>query len=429
VLGSTTILITIYAARDIYGFFTPLTALAVMFLSTAFVALVSVKYNNRPLALASLVLAGVAPLLTNAPGPDYIGLFAYLLVVIVGAVWITTLTGRRELTTAALAIVVFYSLPHLVGYASKDSGDLLLFAFAFAAIFFITNMLGILKQQGKDILPDLVTAAANGLLLLSWIMVAAQDEWKSLIISAWMIVFAVGAFSIFRITQRREPFYIYAGIGIAMLAAATSAELQGATLTIAYTIESGIIALIAYSLLKDIGVAERISLLLLGPVILSLEKVFNYSRTARGLNQDFFVLIVLSLTFLGLASYFLHLVKKTDDDASKSLNITLFVVGSFYAFALLWNYLDAYLQADNVAVIISLVVYTIVGLISYFYGIMKESNPLRYYGGVLIGLVVGRLLLIDIQQMELTAKIITFFIIGVLLISTAFLGKTRKNKA
>jgi uncharacterized membrane protein len=45
VLGSTTILLTIFAAREIYGFFTPLSALAVMFLSTAFVALASVKYK------------------------------------------------------------------------------------------------------------------------------------------------------------------------------------------------------------------------------------------------------------------------------------------------------------------------------------------------------------------------------------------------
>ena len=57
VLGSTTILLTIFAARTVYGFFTPLSALIVMFLSTAFVALASVKYNSRALSLLSLTLA------------------------------------------------------------------------------------------------------------------------------------------------------------------------------------------------------------------------------------------------------------------------------------------------------------------------------------------------------------------------------------
>lgn len=77
VLGSTTVLLTLFAARELYGFFTPLSALVVMFLSTAFVAFVSVRYKNRSLALASLILAGVAPLLTNSPAPDYVGLFPY----------------------------------------------------------------------------------------------------------------------------------------------------------------------------------------------------------------------------------------------------------------------------------------------------------------------------------------------------------------
>src|SRR3989338_1343977 len=222
VLGSTTILLTIFAAREVYGFFTPLSALVVMFLSTALVALASVKYNNRILALVSLILAGIAPLLTSAPTSNYIGLFSYLFVVILGAIWIVALTGRRELTTVALLLIAVYSVPHLFS-TSADTGTLLLFAYAFAAVFFLTNTAGILKLKDKEIVPDLITAAGNGLFLLVWIMSAAEDEWKSLIIAEWMVMFAVGEFLIFKITQRREPFYVYACIGIAMLAAATSA--------------------------------------------------------------------------------------------------------------------------------------------------------------------------------------------------------------
>ncbi|MEK7066486.1 MAG: DUF2339 domain-containing protein, partial [Patescibacteria group bacterium] len=293
VLGSTTILLTIFAAREVYGFFTPLSALAVMFLSTAFVALASVKYNSRSLGLASLSLAGIAPLLTNSPSQDYIGLFAYLFVVVLGAIWVGALTRRHELTAAALILIGFYSLQHLFSLTSKDADILLLFAYAFSSVFFLANTVGILKLKGKEIIPDLVTAAGNGLFLLAWIMKYAQDEWKSLIISAWMIVFSVGAFLIFRITKRREPLFIYAGVGIAMLAAATSAELKGATLTIAYIIESGIISLIAYSILRDKKIAERISLLLIGPMILSFESITSRAWSIDFIHKDFFVLLIL----------------------------------------------------------------------------------------------------------------------------------------
>jgi len=429
VLGSTTILLTIFAAREIYDFFTPLSALIVMFLSTAFVALASVRYNNRALALASLILASIAPLLTNAPTTDYVGLFSYLFVVTLGAIWIVALTGRRELTTAALVMITLYSLPHLASFTSADKGTLLLFAYAFAAVFFLTNTAGILKLKDKEIIPDLVTAAGNGLFLLSWIMIAAQDEWKSLIISAWMIVFAVGAFLIFRITQRREPFYIYAGVGIAMLVAATSAELKGATLTIAYAIESGIISLIAYAILRDIKIAERISLLLIGPVILSVSSITSRAWLTSVIHKDFFVLLILALTLLGLGAFFLRRVKEVEDKDPKQLNATLLVVGSAYAYILLWLSLHAGLHNDNTAVMVSLVVYTIIGLICYFYGLANGGNGLRLYGGALVGFVVGRLILVDVWRMEIAGRIVTFFLIGALLVSTAFLGRKRQNKS
>lgn len=429
VLGSTTILLTIFAAREIYDFFTPLSALIVMFLSTAFVALASVRYNNRALALASLILASIAPLLTNAPTTDYVGLFSYLFVVTLGAIWIVALTGRRELTTAALVMITLYSLPHLSSITSADKGTLLLFAYAFAAVFFLTNTAGILKLKDKEIIPDLVAAAGNGLFLLSWIMIAAQDEWKSLIISAWMIVFAVGAFLIFRITQRREPFYVYAGIGIAMLAAATSAELKGSTLTIAYTIESGIISLIAYTILRDIKTAERVSLLLIGPAILSVGSLTSRAWLTSVIHKDFFVLLILALTLLGLGAFFLKRVKEVEEKEPKQLNATLLIVGSFYTYALLWLSLHAGLQNDNTAVMISLVVYTIIGLICYFYGLANGKNGLRLYGGALVGFVVGRLILVDVWRMEIAGRIVTFFLIGALLVSTAFLGRKRQNKS
>ncbi len=427
ILGSTTILITIFAARELYGFFTPLSALAVMFLSTAFVALASVKYNDRNFALASLVLAGIAPLLTNAPSPNYIELYLYLFVVIVGAIWIVFLTGRRELTFAALLLITFYSFPHFMSSTSADKDILLLLAYAFTAVFFLTNTVGILKLKTKEIIPDLVTASGNGLFLLAWIMVAAPDDWKSLIISAWMIVFTVGAFLIFKVTQKREPFYVYAGVGVMMLAAATAVELKGAALTIAYTIQSGAIALIAYKFLKDIKIAERISLLLIIPAVLSFQSVISPAWRESVINKDFFVLLIIGLTFLGIGLFFSRYIRKTEDEESEKINTILLVVGSAYLYILLWLSLHAGIQNNNIAVMISLLVYTVVGLISYFYGIKIKNDLFRFYGGALVGIVICRLFLVDIWKMEMSGRIITFFLIGALLVSTAFLGRQKQN--
>ncbi len=427
VLGSTTILLTIFAAREVYDFFTPFTALVVIFLSTAFIALASVKYNNRALALASLILAGIAPLFISASSSNYIWLFSYLFVVILGAIWITALTGRRELTTAALILIFFYSLPHFSFLNSTDTGSLLLFAYAFATVFFLTNTAAILKLKGKEIIPDLVTAAGNGLFLLTWIMVAAPDEWKSLIISLWMVIFGVGAFWVFKATKRREPFYVYAGVGIAMLAAATSAELSGAMLTIAYIIEGGIIAFITYLILRDIRIAERISLLLIVPIILSIKSIDSLSWKTGVIHEDFFVFLILGLTLLGLGFFFLPRVREIKDKESQQINSALLIVGSIYFYVLLWLSLHAGLESDNIAVMISLVIYITIGLFFYFSKLAIEKKIIRIYGVALIGFVIARLLLVDIWRMELSGRIIIFFLIGALLASTAFIRRKKKK--
>lgn len=426
VLGSTVILLTVFAAREIYGFFTPLSALVIMFMSAAFVALASVKYNNRLLALASLVLASLAPLLTNSPMPNYVSLFSYLLIVVLGTTWVVVLTGRRELTAASLIIVAFYSLPHILHSVPSDKGALLLFAYAFAAVFFLTNTAGILKLKGKDIVPDLVSAAGNGLLLLAWIMAAAPDEWKSLIIVAWMIVFVVGAFLTFRITMRHESFYTYAGIAIAMLGAATAAELDGAALTIAYTIECVVTSFVAYAILKDIKIAQKLGLLLIGPATLSVQSILSSAWRTSVVNDDFFVLLILATAFLSLGAFSLYRLRGVEEEEPHKLGAALLVIGSIYAYALIWLSLHAGLRNDSTAVMISLIIYTVIGLICYFYGLFKQHRGLRLYGGIIVGLVVGRLLLVEVWRMELTGRITTFFIIGTLLISTAFLRKRKQ---
>ena len=426
VLGSTVVLLTVFAAREVYGFFTPTSALFVMFLSTVFVALASVKYKSESLALSGLILAGIAPLLTNSTTTNYIGLFSYLFAVIVGAVWVVFLTGGRRLTLAALILVTFYSLPHILQFVTTDNGTLLIFAYAFTVVFFITNTMGILKLKDKEIVPDLITAMGNGLFVLIWIISVAQDEWKSLIIALWMIIFTVGAFLIFKATQRKEPFYVYAGVGIAMLATATAVELKGIALTIAYIVEAGIIPLITYLVLNEIKLAERMSLLLIGPIVLSISSITSSSWSRGVIHEDFFVILLLSVTMLGLGLFFLNSYPKEGGIESQKPSPLLLIAGSIYAYILLWLSLHAGLNNDSTAVMISLFIYTVIGVSAYFYGLKNGLNTVRLYGGVLFGLVVVRILLVDVWSMELSEKIIMFFLIGVLLVSTAFLGKGKK---
>ena len=428
VLGSTIVLLTIYAAREIYDFFTPLTALALMFLSCIFVALASVKYKSKSLSLSSLILAGIAPLLTNSPTNDYVALFTYLIVVIIGTVWIVVVTHQRELTLAALIMIAAYSVPHLMGIVSSDRELLLLYIFAISAIFFITNTIGLLKPALESVKADLLTASGNGLLLVVWIMIV-MDEWESLMISVWMVVFIVAAFIIYYLTRKVEPFYVYTGVGLGMLAAATASELSGAILTIAYTIETAIVVFLAYVFLKNIQLVRNLSFLFIGPVILSFSSIISRNWNIAVFHKDFFVLFILSLVLFIVGLFVSINEKKTIKNESQEdfFDKGLIVIASIYAYILIWLSFGAAIKNTDTAVMLSLLIYTIIGIIVYFYGKSKSEKYLVVYGGLLLGFVVARLLIIDVWKMELAGRIVTFFIIGALMMGTAFLGRKKER--
>ena len=428
-LGATVILLTTYAARIIYDFFTPGSALVLMFVVSAFVAFLSGIYSRKQLGVAAVGLAGFAPILAHSPTSDFVALFSYLLVVVLGATWIVAWKGFREIVLTAFIVVAIYSFPPLFGLSSANLPTLLLFAYLFAAIFYLTNTVGLLKLSGKAARADLLAAAGNALLLVVWVYRAAPNEWQSIVLSGWAAAFVFGAYLIFKGTQRKEPLLLYAAIGIGYIAAATAIELSGAALAIAYTLESAAVALALWGITRNVTLAQKSSLLLIGPAIISTNSIFGSEWQYGVFNKDFFVLAILSITFFSLAATFRKPALLANSEETKSGNSALFVFGSIYAYVLLWLSLHAALpQSPDLAVMISLLVYTVIGIYAYLSGVAKDDKAIRAYGGVLLAFVVGRLLIIDVWQMELTGKIITFFIIGALLMSTAFLGRKKKTE-
>ncbi len=428
VLGSTVVLVTIFAARSLYDMFTPATGLLVMFLSIVFVALASVKYRSATMSLASLILAGGAPLLTNSDLGNYIGLFSYLFVVVLGMIWIVAITKRRELITASLLMVVFYSLPYLLSHRLADYGALLLFVYAFTTLFFISHTISLLKSEGKAMGADLFTAFANGLFLLAWILIGVNNEWQSIFIAAWMIVFSVGAFVIYKVTNKKEPFYVYTSVVLIMLATATAVELNGAALTIAYTIESLAISVVAYLMTRDLEGSEKLGWLMVGPMFLSFISLENYNYSIYVFDRDFWVLFILGLALLLVGLFFSAAWKKSEKHKSSITNVTTIIVGTIYFYLLIWLVLHKINLSDDIASMVALVIYTVCGLGAYFYGRTHDHKATRFYGAGLLMFVVIRLLFVEVAQMELFGKIITFFVIGILLMSTAFLGRKKTVK-
>jgi hypothetical protein len=350
------------------------------------------------------------------------------MLVVLGSLWVVYLRGWSALTLTAFCIVFFYGLPYLSGVASGDQDITLLFSFLFVALFFIANILGLIaNENAENKKAHIAVALGTGIYLILWITAVAPHEWQSLLYVAWMLVFSVGSYLVYRVVESRVPFYIYGGTSLVLLAAATAAELSGPVLTIAYTVEVAVLVLLAFRVLRNLHTTAVLSMLFSVPILLSLQS-FGSATWHRGvLHDDFFVLLVLgaTLAFIGRFMYEKNIGARGDEGAvAKALMGT----GALYGLALIWLVLHVpTVVGGETATMFALIIYTVIGLVVHIAGKREGSRGLAQSGGILLGFVVLRLLLVEVWNMELSGKIITFLVVGLLLMSTAFIKRQKST--
>jgi uncharacterized membrane protein len=433
VLGSTTILLTIWAARTVYDFFTPSTALAVMLLSVAFVAFVSIKYQSQRLAIASVILAGIAPLLTSTPDQPIPVLFSYLFVVATGTLWVTIMTSWRYLQLCTLGIVFLYSVPYYTQPPHEDAGVALLFSFLFTGLFMLSSATVLISKPFLRSVYDQVIVGVAGLFLILWIYAVAPEHWESVLFAVWAIVYATAGYLIFYISKYKESFYIFSGVALVYIVAATVAAFDEETLVIALTLEAMLTPIMAYLITRRHLLLTNLSLLMAGPVFISFPSIIDSKWAFSVPIKEFAVLLVLTVSFIVLGSYVLHIFQQGHKENKKALfgmvdtGIAHLIAGGVYGLVLIWLVSHGALYDNyDLGTLVSLIIYTILGILLYVVGHLKEWAKLRLAGAILVGGVILRLLFADVWDMEVSLRIVTFTVIGILLLGTAFIEK--KNK-
>lgn len=441
VLGASTVLMTVFAARSLYDFFTPLSAMMIMFFASAFVGLASVKFRMRSLAFMGLLLASCVPLLVASGVRNDVGLFTYLFLVTLGVLWVVVLTGWRDLVIAALTMMTLYSVPFWSTRNPHEFDTLTLLAFGFVVVFFIANIFAFVRAKDGANRGDVIGAVWTGLFLIFWTLTGVGRELQSLMLAFWTVAFSAAAFLLYTYTGNRKPLLAYAAVGVLLLGVATARELDGAVLTIVFTLEAFVVTFLSYALLRDRSMTKMVSGLFVIPAVLSLRSIASYpvfDRPSYGFmgntthtpffHEHFFALLVLTAAFLLLGYLFSRVRIEDGTDTTKNVSLHQFyiILGSAYGYILLWLAVHEIMPADS-ATMVALTCYTLIGLAAYLHGRMHDLRAFRIYGGVLLGFVVGRLFLVEVWNMELIGKIITFVLIGTLLMSTAFFGRKRSS--
>lgn len=444
ILAVAIILSTIYYASYVYGFFNEFISLVAVLITAAYVNVVALQHNLKSLSVVGLVISASAPLFANTNSADYVFLFSYLTVISVAHLWIMKYKNWRFLGSIASLVILLYSAVYFIDNAfnnSVNSDGLIVTSIVagLSLLFLVTNVLNITKFKEDPKVSDGMLAVLTGILVSLWVFfdpiitsLASSTDVQSLLLAVWMIIFAIGSYFVFIKNKNLSYFYIYSAVSIVFLVIITSLQLDGAVLTFAYIFESAIISLVGYAVTSKLEIGYKLSSLMIIPSFITLQSFFSSSWRTSVFNEDFAIILSMSIVLLGVG-YFYTVVKEEENEGYLSgINLMphtiMIIAGTLFMYGLIWISLMSFYNGAQIAILIALTIYTIVGLSSYIYGKVDSRVVFKNYGLFLLVLVIARLLLVDIWNMDAIMKVATFSIIGVMFIATSFIKSDEKER-
>ncbi len=433
-LGAGIILVSIYAAQYVYkGMFPPVHALVLVIGVTA--ALAYISYANKTIRLAALglLVGGAAPLLIGFETANILGLFSYLFCLVIGTVWLVRITGWRKLTILSLIIIWMYSAPWLS--SSLSPSELLYMRFGavtFTALFYLLSLAAFVVDRTTK-REDIAIAFLVALYSFHWVVTIVPSHWQSMTFAALAISFMLGSLAIFRIHRIAQPTYLYTAVAIGFLIAATVKQFNGALLGNMLATEAFALTIYADRVLGKKFLTGICTLYVL-PLILSIDLLANFQYTLP--HQ-------LSLIYIGISLYtggaYLLWYKNSKDSTINSLAKLIFIAAGIYTLIYIWIAMPYYMGYRFVvtvnydtnllaARVITLILYAAAGVGLNLYGTQQNHLRTRQFGFGLVLFVIGRLIIVEIWDMMLGARIVTFFAIGIILVTSVFFRRLKNEK-
>jgi hypothetical protein len=218
-------------------------------------------------------------------------------------------------------------------------------------------------------------------------------------------------------------------VGAVNLFASAAALMTGALLTCVWTAIAFSLTLVLYALTKKQNLAVAGAICFVFPIVRSFEHMTASSWDTGFIHGDALALLLIGTALIALGALVRNPASQKGTTVRTHIfgvDFTMFTLGSIYYAMILWLAAPS-LVGHDFAVMTVLVIYTLVGLGFYLTGRLSQSIESTVYGSLLLGFVVLRLLFVDVWQMELSGRVVTFLLIGALLMATAFVGRSRKQ--
>ncbi len=424
--GAAIILLVSNIAQRSYGLISAEVAFSLMFITIVFVTFAAMKLNSRNLAAYSVFLFFIIPSLIRTQSTSFYHLFGYFLIITLGTLWVVYIKKWHTILFEIFILIFFFSLETLTVYYGAIDLPKVFFMYIFALLFLIIS-LSVLsqfdeKEYKEKSLTYLALSLMNVIFILIWTTNGIQDNLQILLLMIWAALFLIGGFLVFLQTQKQIPFIIYGISAMLFIGIATALKLEEETLFLAFSLEA-MLAVIGTTLItRKANSVIVTSFLFLIPTFLSIEAISSYKWSHSIFFTQAISLYVYIFILIITSSFIIKYIKEERDKIQKIVKMARGLVIT-YGLILIWLVPGAFFPKTT-STVISLLIYTILGLVLYFTSDFHYRKNRHELGILILSGVILHLLFIDIWSLKLTGRIVVFVLIGMALISTAFQQKS-----
>ncbi len=423
-IGAIVVIMTTYVAQlpsEDFNVFDPYFATLLMFLTTVCIALTSYVYERAPLAHVGLCIAAFVPVLTGTVNQAFSSTLIYLGIVILGVLWLALVTKWRTLVLLAITIICIYSSMKIgggIGTSTITFTESYLLV-VLGILFYVTSLFSIMRSSGVTGKVDGFVALLNAGFALMWINHQVPEELAPIIIAVVGLIYAVGFFFVYKITDVYTSFLIYGGVALGLLTTSVVLEFSGPVEAITLLLMGAGVTLFTQYLSRDENITKVVTFFNLIPLFYVIKSVTmiswaTYNGNSRGnIWEDLLVVFMAMAVYFGLYRYFIEKIKELGQ-------ISLFL---FLALCIttLWQVLHLII-GGGFATFLSILVYTIVGLFVLLNATKERNDSKIKLARLWLGLVAARVIFWDAWQVgDIALGVLICVVIGVLLLSSTFI--------
>jgi uncharacterized membrane protein len=433
-LGAAVMYLSIWAGCQYYKLFSLDVGFYAMIVVTAGMGAVALGRNSQRIALLSLFGGFLTPILVSEGKDAQVVLFTYLLILGAGLLVIELRRDWRWLTPISFLLSQFYFWGWYSEFYRPDKLErTVIFASLFFFLYAALPVIRVVRFSGLREL-DVLVVLANSFAYLGalYVMLWPKDRWPlTLMVLALSAAHVVVARLVPPPKTGESPLarLLFAGLALTFATLAIPIRLDGKWITLAFAVEGAILVWTGFRSMTGLLRAGGYFLLALAAARLL---IFPLPAQQFLFNQRFAAYAVLIICFGVVVYAAREQASFVSGEELSALGVFAVAINVFALIALsleLWDHFGSHagLGIDSgLAQHLALsLLWTAYASVLIAVGVKRESALLRWQALVLFGLVVVKVFIYDSSFLERFYRIVSFFILGLVLLVVSFLYQRR----